>query len=101
MLVSFPISADALKMLFIKSYSSLGLFCIVLYIDIYIALLIHSFIHSGHFYSVPSSPLLLRGAPTTARILYQSFTPKPTGNCRLPKVPTWRLERESNPRPSG
>src|SRR6218665_1683354 len=63
MLVSFPISADALKMLFIKSYSSLGLFCIVLYIDIYIALLIHSFIHSGHFYSVPSSPLLLRGAP--------------------------------------
>src|SRR6218665_1691965 len=25
--------------------------------------LIHSFIHSGHFYSAPSSPLLLRGAP--------------------------------------
>src|SRR6218665_256093 len=24
---------------------------------------IHSFIHSGHFYSAPSSPLLLRGAP--------------------------------------
>src|SRR6218665_1511705 len=23
----------------------------------------HSFIHSGHFYSAPSSPLLLRGAP--------------------------------------
>ena len=25
--------------------------------------LFHSFIHSGHFYSAPSSPLLLRGAP--------------------------------------
>ena|SRR6218665_1020874 len=24
---------------------------------------IHSFIHSGHFYSAPSNPLLLRGAP--------------------------------------
>src|SRR6218665_1251258 len=24
---------------------------------------VHSFIHSGHFYSAPSSPLLLRGAP--------------------------------------
>src|SRR6218665_4155080 len=23
----------------------------------------HSFIHSGHFYSAPSSPILLRGAP--------------------------------------
>src|SRR6218665_633301 len=43
---------------------------------------IHSFIHSGHFYSAPSSPLLLRGLPTTARILYRSFTPKRTGNCR-------------------
>src|SRR6218665_3122404 len=26
-------------------------------------IVIHSFIHSGHFYSAPSSPLLLRGAP--------------------------------------
>src|SRR6218665_1604418 len=43
----------------------------------------HSFIHSGHFNSAPSSPLLLRGAPDyTARILYRSFTPKRTGNCR-------------------
>src|SRR6218665_3760710 len=25
--------------------------------------LLHSFIHSGHFYSAPSSPLPLRGAP--------------------------------------
>src|SRR6218665_3491864 len=28
-----------------------------------IKLAFHSFIHSGHFYSAPSSPLLLRGAP--------------------------------------
>src|SRR6218665_484878 len=25
--------------------------------------IIHSFIHSGHFYSAPSSPIPLRGAP--------------------------------------
>src|SRR6218665_677058 len=29
----------------------------------YLYSFIHSFIHSGHFYSAPSSPLLLRGAP--------------------------------------
>jgi len=28
----------------------------------------YSFIHSGYFYSASSSPLLLRGAPETARI---------------------------------
>ena len=33
--------------------------CIHLQYVIYI----HSFIHSGHFYRAPSSPLLLRGAP--------------------------------------
>ena len=34
------------------------------------------FIHSGHFYSVLSSPLLLRGAPDTERIglLCRNFT---------------------------
>ena len=36
----------------------------------------HSFVHSGYFYSAPTSPLLLRGAPDTARILCRSFTPK-------------------------
>src|SRR6218665_1047586 len=34
------------------------------------------FIHSGYFYSASSSPLLLRGASNTARILCQSFKPK-------------------------
>src|SRR6218665_4195904 len=37
---------------------------------------VRSFIHSVHFYSASSSPLLLRSAPDTARILCRSFTPK-------------------------
>src|SRR6218665_3344993 len=59
-------------------------------------------IHSAHFYSASSSPLLLRGAPATARILYRSFTPKRHKQLHvkdLPKVPTWRLWRDPNPRP--
>ena len=65
---------------------------------------IHSFIHRGHFYSASSSPLLLRSALDTGRILCRSFTPKRHRQLwvkDLPKVPTWRLERDSNPRPSG
>ena len=58
----------------------------------------HSFVHSGYFYSASSSPLLLRAAPDTARILYWSFTPKQLRVKDLPKVPTCRLERDSNPR---
>src|SRR6218665_2906501 len=63
-----------------------------------------SFIHSGYFYSAFSIPLLLWGAPDTARILYRSFTPKRYRELRvkdLPKVLSWRLERDSNPRPFG
>ena len=65
---------------------------------------IHSFIHSGYFYSASSSTLILRGAPGTARILCRSFTPKHHRQLRvkdLPKVPTWRLEWNSNTRPFG
>ena len=65
--------------------------------------IIRPFIHSFHFYSASSSPLLLRSAPDTARMLCLSFTPKRHKQLRvkdLPKVPTWRLERDSNPRPS-
>src|SRR6218665_903744 len=36
----------------------------------------NSFIHSDHFHSASSSPLLLRGAPDTPRILCRNFTPK-------------------------
>src|SRR6218665_4197750 len=62
------------------------------------------FIHSFYFYSASSSPLLLRGAPDTARIPCRSFTPKHNRQLRvkdLPKDPTWRLERDSNPPPFG
>src|SRR6218665_3068086 len=58
--------------------------------------------HSGYFYSASSSLLLLRSAPTTARILCQSFTLKSHRQLRmkdLPKVPMLRLERDLNPRP--
>ena len=63
-----------------------------------------SFIYSGYFYSVFSSPLLLRGAPDTAWILCQNFTPKRHRQLwakGLPTVPTRCLERKSNPWPFG
>src|SRR6218665_2390921 len=47
---------------------------------------------------------ILRDASDTARTLCQSFTPKRHMQLRvkdLPKVPTWRLERDSNTRPFG
>jgi len=59
-----------------------------------------SFVHSGYFYSASSCPLLLRGAPEVCR----SFKPKHHMILRvndLPKVPTWRLERDSNQWPFG
>ena len=51
------------------------------------------------FYSASSSPLLLRSAPETAWILCRNFISKRHRQLRVkdsPKVPTWRLERESN-----
>ena len=65
---------------------------------------IHSFIHSGHFYSAPSSPLLLRGAPDYSMDTVSEFHPEAHKQLQakdFPKVHTWRLERESNSRPSG
>src|SRR6218665_3565374 len=66
--------------------------------------ILYSFIHSGHFYSAPSSPLLLRGAPdysTDTVLEFHADAHRQLQVKDLPKVPTWRLERESNPRPSG
>src|SRR6218665_3943979 len=63
----------------------------------------YSFIHSGHFYSAPSSPLLLRGAPDYSTDSVSEFHAEAHRQLQvkdLPKVPTWWLERESNPRPS-
>ena len=53
---------------------------------------------------VSSSPLLLRGALDTARILCRSFTPKRNRQLRvmdLPEIPTWWLERDLNLQPFG
>ena len=64
----------------------------------------NSFIHSGHFYSAPSSPLLLRGAPDYSMDTVPEFHAEAHRQLQVkdfPKVPMWRLERESNPRPSG
>src|SRR6218665_3641869 len=61
---------------------------------------IHSFIQSGHFYSAPSSPLLLRGAPDYSTDTVSEFHAEAHRQLQvkdLPKVPTWRLERESDP----
>src|SRR6218665_1834995 len=69
---------------------------------------IRSFIHSFRLllWRIFKSTILLRGAPDTARIglLCPSFTPKRHRQLRvkdLTKVLTWRLERDSNPRPFG
>src|SRR6218665_2322710 len=64
----------------------------------------HLFIRSFYFYSTSSSPLLLRGAPDTAQILCRSFTKKRHRQLQvkdLPKVPMWRLKRDSNPQAFG
>ena len=62
------------------------------------------FIHSSHFYSAPSSPLLLRGAPDYSTDTVSEFHVDAHRQQQvkdLPKVPTWRIERESNLRPPG
>ena len=77
------------------TFTQLGLFC---------PMSLYCFIPSDCFYSASSSSLLLRGAPDTARILCRNFTLKRHRQLwvkDLPKVPTWRLERESNPWPIG
>src|SRR6218665_3177219 len=63
---------------------------------------IHSFI-PAIFYSAPSSPLLLRGAPDYSTDTVSEFHAEAHRQLQvkdLPKVLTWRLERESSPRPS-
>ena len=55
---------------------------------------------SPNLYSASSSPLLLKSAPGTARILCRNFTPKRHWQLWV-KVRTWRLDWDSNPRSSG
>src|SRR6218665_1522614 len=62
------------------------------------------FIHSGHFYSAPSSLVVLRGTPDYSTDTVSEFHAEAHRQLQvndLPMVPTWRLERESNPRFSG
>src|SRR6218665_2342170 len=61
---------------------------------------ITSFIHYGHFYSAPSNPLPLRGAPDCSTGTVSEFQAEAQRQLQV-KVHTWRLERESSPRPSG
>src|SRR6218665_2247552 len=79
--------------------------CMYIYMYVCMYVCISLFIYLFRlFYIASSSPLLLRGAPDTARILCRSFTPKRHRQLQvkdLPKVPTWRLERDSNPLPFG
>ena len=56
--------------------------------------------HSGHFYSTPSSPLPVRGALDYSTDTVSEFHAKAHRQLQV-KVPTWPLERELNPRPSG
>jgi len=55
----------------------------------YIEEFIHSFIHSGYFYSASSSsqPLLLRGAPDTARCCIGVSRRSATDNCEWRTCP--------------
>ena len=61
---------------------------------------ITSFIHYGHFYSAPSNPLPLRGAPDYSTDTVLEFHAEAQRRLQV-KVHKWRLEQESNPRPSG
>ena len=58
-----------------------------------VPVIFHSFIHSSHFYSAPSSPLLLRGDPDhSTDTEFHAEAHRQLQAKDLPKVPTWRLE---------
>ena len=64
---------------------------------------IHSFIHFRYLYSAPSR-FLLRGAPEYSADTESEFHAEAHEQLRvkdLPRVPTRRLEVDSNPQPSG
>src|SRR6218665_1514956 len=63
---------------------------------------LHSFIHCVHFYSAPSNPLLLRAAPDYSTNTVSELHAEAHRQLQvkdLPKVPTWRLERERESQP--
>jgi len=59
--------------------------CVYRGIEVWRKTAVHLLIYSGYVYSTSSSPLLLRGAPDTARIL------------DLPKVSSWSGIQTHNP----
>ena len=91
-----------LDLLFSKSFSVLSfmLYHNLAYVSVSLSRLaayskdisfIHSFIHSGHFYSAPSSPLPLRGAPDYSTDTVSEFHDEAHRQLQvkdLPKVPT-------------
>src|SRR6218665_3038470 len=68
-------------------------------------LFIHSFIQAISIAPLQSATTQKRSRHSTDRpLLCRSFSPNLHRQLRvkdLPKVPTWRVERNSNPRPSG
>src|SRR6218665_350895 len=71
-----------------KGTTSISLFVIIIYGHYSF---IHSFIHSGHFYSAPSRPLQLRGAPDYSTDTVSEFHAEAHRQLQvndLPKVPT-------------
>src|SRR6218665_3313919 len=48
---------------------------------------IHSFIHSSHFYSAPSNPLLLRGAPDYSMDTVSEFHAETHGQLQVKDLP--------------
>src|SRR6218665_370284 len=50
--------------------------------------LIHSFIHSGYFYSAPSSPLLYRGTPDYSTDTVSELHPQPHKQTHANDTPT-------------
>jgi len=66
----------------------------------------HSFIHSGYFYSASFNPLLLRGAPdcsidTVSELTRRNATCIYEWRACPRSFLTWRLQWDSNLRPSG
>src|SRR6218665_2587896 len=55
---------------------------------------IHSFIHSGHFYSAPSSPLPLRGAPDHSTDTVSEFHAEAHRQLQVKDLPIARSLRD-------
>src|SRR6218665_1576021 len=72
-------------------YTSLFFTCIKFYSLCPNRQFFHAFVHSDHFYSDSSSPLLLRSAPDTARIQCGVSRRSATANCELWTCPRFLL----------